>query len=110
MIQVFFRRAWVLVALISATLAIPARIIGMGHTGKALMTHTKAFVGGTSDQMRPLVSWHTHQANLWGTIWGGLTLLAVICWITAYLRGEAVPRLALIILLLINLSLALIIV
>jgi hypothetical protein len=111
MTQVLSRRLWGMVALISATLAIPAQSLRLHHAGKCLMLPARALQDfGTSEPVRPVVSHHVQASGFWGLIAAILILFAIVCWITAYLRGEAVPRLGLIILLLVDLSLAFLIV
>lgn len=111
MLQVVLSRCWGLTALISATLAFPAQFLRLHHAGKCLMLPAKALQDlGTSESVPPVVSHHAQASGLWGRVAAILILLAIVCWIAAYLRSEAVPRLALIILLLINLSLAFLIV
>lgn len=81
------------------------------HVGKCLMLPAKVLQDfGTSELVQPAASHHAQAPGLWGYIAAILILFAVICRITACLRGEGVPRLALIVLLLINLFLAFLIV
>ncbi len=96
------------VALVAATLAIPAQILSLCFLGEALGPFRRPIVDG-----RPAMGLTPHPpyqlAGVWLVLGVLLILVAIVCWAAAAWRGLAMPRLRLIILLVANLILAMLI-